>query len=39
MQIIIVGCGKVGRTIAEQLQQENIDITLVDTNQDKRPER
>ncbi|MGO4946131.1 NAD-binding protein [Blautia sp. Sow4_E7] len=23
MQIIIVGCGKVGRTLAEQLQEED----------------
>ena len=35
MQIIIVGCGKVGRTIAEQLQPENIDITLVDIEESK----
>ena len=35
MHIIIVGCGKVGRTIAEQLQQENIDITLVDISEKK----
>ena len=34
MQIIIVGCGKVGRTLAEQLQEEDTDITLVDTNVD-----
>ena len=30
MQIIIVGCGKVGRTLAEQLQEEESDITLID---------
>ena len=35
MNVIIVGCGKVGRTIAEQLQQEDIDLTLVDTNESK----
>lgn len=35
MQIIIVGCGKVGGTLAEQLQEEDIDITLVDTSQEK----
>ena len=29
MQIIIVGCGKVGRTLAEQLQEEDTDITLI----------
>ncbi len=34
MQIIIVGCGKVGRTLPEQLQEEDTDITLVDTNVD-----
>ncbi len=30
MRIIIVGCGKVGRTIAEQLNDEKHDITVVD---------
>ncbi len=30
MQIIIVGCGKVGRTLAEQLQEEETDLTLID---------
>lgn len=35
MQIIIVGCGKVGRTLAEQLQEEETDITLVDISQEK----
>ena len=35
MQIIIVGCGKVGRTLAEQLQEEETDLTLIDTNADK----
>ena len=34
MKIIIVGCGKVGCTIAEQLDQEGHNITLVDTNPD-----
>ena len=34
-QIIIVGCGKVGRTLAEQLQEEDTDITLVDISQQK----
>lgn len=33
MQIIIVGCGKVGSTIAEQLSIEGHDITIVDTDQ------
>ena len=35
MQIIIVGCGKVGRTLAEQLQEEETDLTLIDISQDK----
>ena len=35
MQAIIVGCGKVGRNLAEQLQAEDIDITLVDVIADK----
>ena len=30
MKIIIVGCGKVGTTLAEQLNRENHDITLID---------
>lgn len=33
MQIIIVGCGKVGMTIAEQLSAEGHDITIVDTDE------
>ena len=32
MQIIIVGGGKVGRTLAEQLQEEESDITLIDVS-------
>ena len=32
MRIIIVGCGKVGRTLTEQLSDENHDVTVVDTN-------
>ncbi len=32
MKIIIVGCGKVGRSIAEQLVWENHDIVIVDTD-------
>ncbi len=35
MEIIIVGCGKVGRTLAEQLQEEETDLTLIDENPDK----
>ena len=34
MQIIIVGCGKVGRTLAEQLQEEETDLTLIDMDAD-----
>ena len=30
MKIIIVGCGKVGATIAEQLNSEGHDITIID---------
>lgn len=30
MKIIIVGCGKVGATIAEELYQEGHDITVID---------
>lgn len=33
MKIIIVGCGKVGSSLAEQLNQEGHDITLIDKNQ------
>ncbi len=32
MKIVIVGCGKVGRTIAEQLDGEGHSITVVDNN-------
>ena len=34
MNIIIVGCGKVGATLAEQLTNEGHDITVIDTNED-----
>ncbi|MBE7039364.1 MAG: Trk system potassium transporter TrkA [Ruminococcaceae bacterium] len=34
MKIIIVGCGKVGSSLAEQLSSEGHDLTLVDTNPD-----
>ena len=30
MQIIIVGCGKVGRTLVSQLSEEKHNITVVD---------
>ncbi len=32
MKIIIVGCGKIGITIAQQLSEEGHDIVVVDTN-------
>ena len=35
MKIIIVGCGKVGFTLAQQLYDEGHDITLIDTNESK----
>ena len=35
MNIIIVGCGKVGLTLAEQLCQENHAITMIDTDQER----
>ena len=34
MHIIIVGCGKVGRTLAEHLQEEETDLTLIDMDAD-----
>jgi len=35
MKIIIVGCGKVGYTLAQQLNEEGHDITVVDINSEK----
>lgn len=35
MRIIVVGCGKVGSTLAEQLVGEGHDITVIDRNEDK----
>ncbi len=32
MKIIIVGCGKVGYSLAERLTHENHDITIIDTS-------
>ena len=32
LYIIIVGCGKVGTTLVEQLVKEGHDITIVDKN-------
>ncbi len=33
LRIIIVGCGKVGHTLTEQLTREGHDITIVDTSE------
>ena len=35
MRIIIVGCGKVGYNLAEQLTQEGHDITVIDSRDEK----
>lgn len=35
LNIIIVGCGKVGTTLIEQLTKEDHDITIIDTNPHK----
>lgn len=35
MKIIIVGCGKVGYTLVEQLSGENHDITVIDEREEK----
>ncbi len=35
LKIIIVGCGKVGMTLAERLSQEKHDVTVVDTDSEK----
>ena len=35
MKIIIVGCGKVGSTLAEHLDQEGHDITIIDRHGEK----
>ncbi len=35
MNIIIVGCGKVGMTLARELRQENHAITVVDVKKDR----
>ena len=35
MKIIIVGCGKVGSTLAEHLDQEGHDITIIDRQWEK----
>jgi trk system potassium uptake protein TrkA len=35
MNVIIVGCGRVGYIIAEHLSKENHDVTLVDSDENK----
>ena len=30
MKIIIVGCGKVGKTLAEELNKEDNEVTVID---------
>ena len=35
MQILIVGCGKVGKALTEQLSKEDHNITVMDTDADK----
>ncbi|MCC8181995.1 MAG: Trk system potassium transporter TrkA [Clostridiales bacterium] len=35
MNMIIVGCGKIGSTLAEELSQEDCDITVIDTERSK----
>lgn len=35
MKIIIVGCGKIGSTLAEQLSYEQHDLVVIDTNPKK----
>src|SRR6058998_1909846 len=34
MKALIIGCGRVGASIALQLQQEEWDVTVVDENED-----
>ena len=36
MNIIIVGCGKVGSTLAEQLCNEEHQVVVIDTNSDQK---
>ena len=35
LRIIIVGCGKVGMTLVEQLSKEGHDVTIIDSNPQK----
>ena len=33
LKIIVVGCGKVGATLVEQLSREGHDLTIIDVNE------
>ena len=33
MNIIVVGCGKVGYSLASQLNRENHNVTIIDNNE------
>ena len=35
LKIIIVGCGKVGRTLVDRLSKEGHDIVIIDKDQDR----
>lgn len=35
MKIIIVGCGKIGSTLAQELSDSGHDLTVVDLNPDR----
>lgn len=35
LKIIIIGCGKVGRTLIEQLRREGHDITIIDKDRER----
>ena len=35
MKIIVVGCGKVGSVLAEQLNKEDHEVTVIDSNSEK----
>ena len=35
LSIIIVGCGKVGKTLVERLEREGHDVTIIDKNPEK----
>ena len=35
MNVMIVGCGKVGRTLARQLNEDGNNVTVVDLSEEK----